>query len=286
MKFNIVLGNPPYQAPKKVLGRQRGGTLWGKFVSKAITEWIIDGGYLCFITPAGWRNHRGDYIRTRELLLKNNRMIWLSMYSVYDTQRLFGVRTKVDAYVIKKKDQGLTTIRCDDNIVITKDLRNYKFIPNSNFELYESLLAKENEPHVEIVYSASNYDPRRLWVNKDKTKENVYPVIIFLRKNKDHYVAWSSRNDKGHFGIPKVIFCRGDPAPPVLIDYNGQYGMSSDASAITDDLDNLDKIAKVLESKKFLDFMKSFMLSCGGVLASRNKDALELFRKDFWMDFI
>lgn len=306
MKFKVVSGNFPYQDQQNINTTRGGGTtLWDKFVNNAIKKWLKEDGFLATPHPAGWRNYKGDYISTRETLLKNNRMIWLSIYSQEETKKLFGVDIRVDAYVVQKNTTGTTTIRCEDGTIIEKDLNDYKFIPNSNFELYEKYIAKDEEETADVMYSRSAYGSDKTWVSKAKTEvlyspsayesrkdwisqeqDEVfkYPVIHSLRKNDEHYILWSSRNDKGHFGIPKVIFGVGNT--PVLVDKIGEYGLSQHTRGIVDDPENLDNIAKALESKRFLDFMQSFLLVAGKHPDIRNKDAIALLRKDFWRDFV
>ena len=51
VKFDIIMGNPPYN--KGGVGKG-GGVFWTNFVFKSI-EIINNDGYLCFIHPLGWR---------------------------------------------------------------------------------------------------------------------------------------------------------------------------------------------------------------------------------------
>ena len=48
-KFDVIVGNPPYQAELKTLQTR----LWMQFVDKAF-ELLKDNGYLAFVTPANW----------------------------------------------------------------------------------------------------------------------------------------------------------------------------------------------------------------------------------------
>lgn len=49
MKFDVVLGNPPYQSGND----SKGNKLWPKFIFKT-TELTKDNGYTCLVSPTGW----------------------------------------------------------------------------------------------------------------------------------------------------------------------------------------------------------------------------------------
>jgi hypothetical protein len=49
MKFDVVVGNPPYQSGND----SKGNKLWPKFIFKA-TELTKDNGYTCLVSPTGW----------------------------------------------------------------------------------------------------------------------------------------------------------------------------------------------------------------------------------------
>jgi len=53
MKFDVIIGNPPYQAPKKEGKKGLGGdnALFVKFIDKAI-ELVNPGGYISMLTPS------------------------------------------------------------------------------------------------------------------------------------------------------------------------------------------------------------------------------------------
>ena len=55
MKFDVVLGNPPYQEMSQTGGRgSKRNNLYSKFMELAMDVLLYDGGYLVFITPRGW----------------------------------------------------------------------------------------------------------------------------------------------------------------------------------------------------------------------------------------
>ena len=94
---------------------------------------------------------------------------------------------------------------------------------------------------------------------------------------------WCDRNDKGHFGVPKVVFSTGRPiSVGIFFDAKGEYGLTQFATGIVDDLKILPNIQKALDSQKFRDFCSS--ISVGKL--EINAHVLRLFRKDFWKEFL
>ena len=83
------------------------------------------------------------------------------------------------------------------------------------------------------------------------------------------------------FGVKKVIF--GSGATGFIVDKTGEYGMTQWATGIADDnLENLDGIARALNSIGFKDFILSTSVS----KAEINRKILKYFNKDFWKEFV
>ena len=59
MKFDIVVGNPPYQ--EKKVGHKKSQEMWPSFVESALTI-LKDEGTLALIHPPGWRNFGGGVL--------------------------------------------------------------------------------------------------------------------------------------------------------------------------------------------------------------------------------
>jgi hypothetical protein len=55
------------------------------------------------------------------------------------------------------------------------------------------------------------------------------------------------------FGIPKVIFANGHSG--IVIDYNGEYGLTQFSYGIVDTPENLVRIKNAMESENFLKLM-------------------------------
>ena len=86
---------------------------------------------------------------------------------------------------------------------------------------------------------------------------------------------------RGHFGFSKVIWAQGSSG--VIIDKNGEFGMSEFSAAIFDDVENLENIKKALQSEKFI---KDVMLFKNGLGNKYNNKVISMLKKDFWKEFI
>jgi hypothetical protein len=92
MKFDIVVGNPPYQNSDGKGFKK----LWSSFVDKGM-ELLIDNGKLVFITPSSWLNSNS---RSNKTFLKYK--IEIAKLFESDKNPFPGVGTTVSYYVISK----------------------------------------------------------------------------------------------------------------------------------------------------------------------------------------
>ena len=143
------------------------------------------------------------------------------------------------------------------------------------------MAAKENEEKCNIIQSMSSYEPRKKWMSKVKTNEFKYTCIHSTPKSGIRYM-YSKVNDRGHFGVSKVIFGESGIYKPV-IDMEGNYGMTHGAMAIRiDNLEEATNICNVIENEKFGKIIESCLFSSFRIDWNIFKD----FKKDFWKEFI
>lgn len=278
MKFDAIVGNPPYQ---KAVGEMKTEPLWHIFVENSIKS-LKDGGYLCLVHPSGWRNVDGRFKEVRGLITSKD-VQYLEIHNERDGIKTFNAETRYDWYVLQNvASKGKTLVKFQDGLEETIDLNKVKFIPNSAFGSIISLLAKDGEERVEILYSSSEYETRLETSSKTKTSKFKYP-IVYTVANKDKLNLWWSSEKKGHFGIPKVIWSNGRIVSiGTIVDIDGKYGLTQFAYGIIDDPDNLNNIKKALDNPKFREIMEQCSVGELGI----NRKALALFRKDFWKEFI
>lgn len=281
--FDAVIGNPPYNSSGDT---GTGNTIWQDFTKISLNKLLKKNGYLLYVHPPGWRKpntKRGKFYGLYKLMAQENQMIYLSIHGIKDGQKTFNCGTRYDWYIIQHKSKYTTTIVNDEinnNIII--DMNNFDWLPNYNIHTIQNILAKEHEQKCIIIYDRTSYGAdKKNRVSKTKNDDFKYPCIHSTPKNGIRYM-YSNVNDRGHFGLSKVIFGESGIYNPV-IDMEGKYGMTHGAMAIqVDNLEEAKNISKVIQGDKFDKIIKSCLFSSFRIDWNIFKD----FKKDFWKEFI
>ena len=128
-KFDIIMGNPPYQKENKKSLKARGGknrNLYLDFVKWAY-EHISDGGYLVFIHPQAWRKIGSKYLK----FFLDKTILYLKLN--YGGNFFQNVSVKTDFYVV-----------CNNPPNETRTVINYEYKGNR----YDSLIRMERIPFI------------------------------------------------------------------------------------------------------------------------------------------
>lgn len=276
--FDAVIGNPPYNKCEN--SRH---IIWNLFVSKSLNYLLKDGGYLLYVHPALWRkpgSERSKVTGLFELMVRNNTLRYLEIHNTTDGMRVFKCGTRYDWYLIEKGHTSFNTEIVDEDGVkhyLNFDNLNMNWLPNSNFDLVRSMTSCVDK--VQVLYSRSNYGNDKKWMSRVKTEDYKYPCILSTPKSGVRYM-YSSVNNKGHFGIKKVIF--GETSTHnAFYDNNGEFGLTDGAIAIIDEEDQLD-IINCLKSDKFQKLLKSCSWSNYRIEWNMFKD----FNKEFWKEIV
>ena len=283
LNFDIILGNPPFQYKES---NKQAQPIWHLFIKRSYEELLKDKGYLLFVHPSGWREGAGIIYNEILKYIKENNLIYLSMNGFKDGQRVFGVGTNFDYYLVQniKTNNNITIISDIDNINNNKnkeyklDLNNWDFIPSGNFNRFKLLLSKNKTNLIDLLRDSSSYHTQKKWIINKKT---IYPCIYSITQ-KDGCKFKYSKEKKGHFGIPKVIWSNGAGTYPI-IDENGKYGLTEFAYAIIDDKQNLQKIKEAMINEKFINLMKYLAFKEDN---KYNYKIIALFKKDFYKYFL
>jgi hypothetical protein len=248
-KFDIVLGNPPYNKAKDgtLKGGYGGRSLWDLFVVKSFDCWLKTNGFLVFIHPPSWRKPE-HYLWE---ILGKKQILYLKTYSKKDGNKIFGCSTLVDYYVLKNENISRNTIiDAQDGKTYNVNLNDWNFLPSGCIDDIKNILGNNN-----VLYSSSIYDTRRPYINKTKTEKYNLPVVHNMTKKEGLGFVYSSEN-KGHFGIPKVILSFGEFQYPYN-DWKGEYGMSQICYGLKiHNKEEGDMIVSAINSNKFKDILK------------------------------
>ena len=164
---------------------------------------------------------------------------------------------------------------------------NMPFIPNAQIDKVMSLVAKDGEEKVELLWDCKYHTQARTkdgTMSREKKDKFKYPCIQHVNVKGQSSCTWySATNRNGHFTVPKVIFS-SQQVGGTMVDLNGNYGMCQHCSAIVDSPKTLSKIKEAMDSSAFIEIMKS--CDVGGNRDRYNRKVIALFRKDFWKEFI
>jgi hypothetical protein len=277
-KFDVMVGNPPYQDPTKT-GKLGGKEpLWIRFVNKALKELIREDGYLVYVHPALWRQ-AGD---KKCSILREKNMIFLSINNEKSGLKTFGAETRYDWYVLQNNSNYIETIVCGEDAMKSKiNLQDWDFVPNMMFDEIKNLIATQKNNQVQIIHSYSSYETRKTWMSKTQTSQHKYPCVYMNGKNGMTFF-YSSLN-KGHFGETKVIIPPGRiSSVNVIEDKEGIYGLTQFCWGIKCEKDEVVAMANALNSQQF----KKIAYACSVSKLEYNKAIIGTFRKDFWKEFI
>jgi hypothetical protein len=274
MKFDVVVGNPPYQTPSKGGNGQR--DLWPKFVEKSF-DIVKEDGYVTLVHPAKWR-------RTEEKLwerLSQKQIKYLEIHNDQDGRKTFGAVTRYDWYVIQNSKCSSKSIVVDENgKTHSINLSELPCLPNYNFEAFWNVVAKDNEKTLDIIYSASLYDVRKPYMSKEKSDKFQYPCVYGMYQ--DGTISEFYSSEKSNHFVSKVILGIGRYAYP-LIDIEGKYGLTQNAFGIkVSSLKEAENIKKAIESDKFKEIIKA--TKWGNFQTDWRM--FKYFKKDFWKDFV
>lgn len=223
MKFDVIIGNPPYQRPKAEsrLGSRGDTSLWDKFVVKALDS-LKPNGYLAFIHPNAWRRP-DDRNNFWTLLTQDNQMHRLSMSSGRREQDWFGIGVRADYYILEKtKKYKNTRVTDHENVTADLDLARFDWLPNYAIDEISALLGTD----LKVLYNTYYHTQKKHC--DTPTGKFQHPVVHTINQQGLGIKYFDSQQDPEvniHHGVPKVLLNQNELQYPYN-DYKGEYGMS------------------------------------------------------------
>lgn len=274
-KFDVVVMNPPYQAPQTIRNDKGltggGSTLWDKFL-KLATEL---GDTVCSVNPSGWRTPQHALLPVMRKGLR-----YLEMHSHKDGQKMFGKGTRYDIIIWDKDHHDKCLVVDESGEKQTLDIANWSFLPNHSLDLFGKLIAKPGEERINLLHSYSFYETRKTWMSNEQKGKFQHPCVYMINAKNEPTYFWSSKQEE-HFGVPKVIFATGCSSG-FMLDVEGKYGLTQFARGVVDSPKNLPKIYETLNSERWRTVRSALFIAENSV----SKDAFACLRKDFWKEFV
>ena len=141
MKFDVVVGNPPYQDAD-----DSGGALWSKFANKVFDDLAKDNGYVAFIHPPSFvgKHLSSGKGKSDYTVFANNQIEKLHILDDFNRSKHFtGVGTRICWYIARKAKPANPTkiIGYNGNELyeFEDQFTNVTFLPNSIDEVSMSI---------------------------------------------------------------------------------------------------------------------------------------------------
>jgi len=178
MKFDRIIGNPPYQDGTVEGGQNK---IYNQ-ISKSALSHLKDDGEIAFVTPAS-------------VLKKSKRFSLVGMKGLkvvdFTADDYFKEGIKICYWIIDKKHSGQVTVRHsagedkqDSNIVIY----DYSEVDKEFTELYEALKSATDTPE-KRMFKQNNFGPA---MSKTQSDKHIYPLYK-LEAGTKKLTYWSSR---------------------------------------------------------------------------------------------
>lgn len=159
MQFDVVIGNPPYQADNARSG-MGSKTLWDKFITLGISLLKKDG-ILSMITPSTWRGPNHTTLKA----LQSYQICAIRMMSREQAQYAFNkqqIDIAIDYYVVKNSSpSSLTRIIDVEDREYETDVTTIPFIPSVMSPEIMSLFDFSKTNNVATLYNSSTFHSSR-----------------------------------------------------------------------------------------------------------------------------
>jgi superfamily II DNA or RNA helicase len=280
-KFDVIMGNPPFQ---KKVGPKKTQPTWNLFTIDSINKYLNKDGYLVFVHPNGWREGRsGSFKKVYENLIERD-LISLTMRDYKAGAETFGGSgTNYDYYCLRNTPSrtNKTKINDIDRKISIIDLNDYDFIPSGMFDVFQKLKGS-GDNKVDIIYDRSMYGSDKSNMNMDKKGDFIHPCVYTITQQKGVTLMYSNEK-KDMFGKnnAKVIWSNGAGTYPI-IDAGGNYGLTQFSYGIKDNPKVLKHIKQAMEHPDFIKLMKYLM----GQQHKYNRKIIGTFKKDFYKHFL
>jgi hypothetical protein len=206
-QFDVVFGNPPYNAPNKE-GRATGNTLYPRFLAKIEKE-IKPGGYQVLVHPGIWRKP-GHKLHD---IMFGRQILYMEIHTKKEGMKLFNATTRYEWYIMKNCIPYTTsTVRFDDGL--TQEIMINKELPclvNRGMDIWDKLYqASKRLGCLETFCGGSEQSSK---CKQSETIETPYPFVNSTSKTNGVKIVWSKRAHPMQYE-KKVIYANNEVVVP------------------------------------------------------------------------
>ena len=212
MKFDLVMGNPPYQN----LGKDEANKMWAQFVKYLYQNHLKEGGVMSFITPTTWMTPSDDAPNFSIMcdMFQKKQLEWADIRSSIGPEYFPGVGQAFSIWRVTNKPRAYPTRFITDSGELMIDLEEGTILPKNLNTLSLAIIGK-------FVGFPWKWEVQKPYVRAQKSDENGG----FLNYHTVSQGYWYSAEKHPKADVPKVCVSLSGYYKPVYIDDAGYTNM-------------------------------------------------------------
>lgn len=248
MKFDVIVGNPPYGASDSEGRKDQANNLWSKFTKKGF-DVLDDGGFLAFVTPNSWLSPAADIGKGKHGIRFFNDYFQhyaTHVLNVNECGKHFNVGSTFSYFVVEKTPaNNFQTKVITDDSEYTIDLKTIEYLPKSMNPKAISINKKVLEAEEKFGIVGNNLPESRIEMSKEKSGNFNVPCYNTPAKGGTY---WYSKTPISTAADPKVIISISGNYVPVY-DTGGMSFTGMCLAYYLKKNDDMDSVRSYLESK-------------------------------------
>ena len=265
MKFDVIVGNPPYQGNNdKGTKQPKSHNLWSKFAEKGV-ELLNPNGFIAFVTPDSWMSPNSQLLK----LFKDNSLIWVDT----EVGKYFTVGSSFTAWCVQKNKNTQTAVIDGLEVDITK----LQYLPRNfakTFPIHDKVI-NSTHPKLDILCDTSCHSDYK-HNNFADIQDATYKYVTFHTNAQTKFCKKQSKD----FLKSKIIWTTSGYFKPFFS--AGNLGTSEVCQYILADSAEAQDILSYLDSKLY-----KFIINTGkwsGFLNGKVLASLPKLTNKIWTD--
>ena len=256
MKFDVVVGNPPYESATADGRKDQANNLWSKFTKKAF-EIVKKDGVVALVTPTSWLSPAADIGKGKNgirFIRDYFQKLSVVYMNINECAKHFSVGSTFSYFVVKNTETtAFKTEILTDETSYTIDLRDIEYFPKTMNKLAISISKKTLEHSVKFGFIGNNLPECRIEFVREKTDEYDVPAYHTPAKGGTY---WYAKEHISTSSRKKVVVSISGEFNPVYDDI-GELNFTNMCKAYyLNSNDNMESIKSFLGSKLIKFLMK------------------------------